>query len=220
MADQFKLPANFLSVAAPFGGKTTLNKYLLYEFCRKKRFNYGLVFTETPEDYNDIIQPEYICQFYSEERLNALMQLQVANADPAKPDKDPAKYPPAFVVFDDCLGFNFNSMPFTAFYANCRHKNISVFVSSQNLKSLKNTAIYKCSSYTFIFYQADQNNIKALFEYYSGGIWASYKALQQTIVQVCQDRTVLVVDNRETDPKKKLFKFRVPDKHRLTPIKF
>lgn len=109
MVDNLKLPANFLFVASPFMGKTTTKKYLLTTFALKGKFDRGIVITDTVEDYADIVPREYIHQFYDESLLDKLMQLQIVHAKPNLPETDPNKYPPAFVIFDDCVGFNFNS---------------------------------------------------------------------------------------------------------------
>ncbi len=199
MADKFSLPAIFLWLASPGSGKTHFIKYLITEFCKKKKFKYGLCFTNT-QDYDGFLSESYVHKMYDEKILMRLLALQKQN-----------NYPPCFIIFDDCLNFNFNTPFFARFISEYRHSNISLFFGVQHLHSLKSPLLYQCTSYVFIPHNDSKREIKIIYDQFGSGLWENQKKLQTTIETECKDYTNLIINTRESDKSKKLSKMKAPN---------
>lgn len=199
LSEYFILPAIFLFLASPGSGKTYFIKYLITEFCRKKKFRYGLVFTNT-DDYDKFLPDGYVHRIYNENILKKLIKLQRENGNA-----------PCFVVFDDCLSFNFNTPFFNRFISEYRHYNISIFIGVQHLLALKNPLIYQCATYVFIPHNDSKREIKIIYDQFGSGLWKSQKDLAANIDIQCKNYVNLVINTRETDKKKKLMTMKAPE---------
>lgn len=184
--NEFKTPSLFLMLGSPEAGKTNVICHLLYEMCKANKFDYGLVFTDSPQYYNKWLPEEYIHQLVDEKILKRLLKKQkdyfIANGE----------HPKAFLVFDDCMGYNFSTPFFKGLISAFRNYGLTIFFGVQWLTGLRQPLIYKCATYAFIFYQDDLKSIKVIHEHYGAGLWKKIEDLTSQIQTHCRDHNVLI----------------------------
>lgn len=214
MTKYLKVPANYLFCAQPRVGKTYNLQYILTKFCNSGMFSYGLVFTNT-DDYDEMFPKTYIHKRLEESKpviakLKKLIQIQRTQKEIN------GVMPNCFVVFDDCLDFNFNSPFFKRFISECvGHYNISTFIAVQHLLAIRNPVVYRSMTFAFIFYQDDDRTLKTLYNEYGGSLWNNHIEMKKTVIEQCQDKHVLIINVNESDAKKKIIRYKAPKFKRL-----
>ncbi len=155
--DNLDIPALILIVGAQGLGKSHLIRYLMNKM--RKKFDYGLVFTNTFFDDNpfDYIDAEYVHPEYDEDKLQNLMDIQAKLIEKGVKKN-------AFVIFDDCIDDpnQFNSPVLKRLCTQLRHYNITVIFSTQYCNALPSRMRTNAMS-VFMFYTDTKNNLEALY---------------------------------------------------------
>eukprot|EP01080_Neovahlkampfia_damariscottae_P004128 gene4128-gene7033 len=153
-----KIPNICYICAPPASGKTYFLKYLLSELFRQKKLKYGIIFS--PSKFTgsyDFLPKEYVHSKYDENILIKLFNMQVKTK--SNTDKNP---PPAFVVFDDCIGsVQFKSSKFEKIISLYRHPNITMIFITQHIYAVP-PLLRKCTRFFITFNVTDENTIDAI----------------------------------------------------------
>jgi hypothetical protein len=154
-------------------GKSYLTKYLIYDGYKNKRWDYIIVFTNTPSDYTYI--DKRFVRFYEEKELKRVLAIHKQS------------YPNLhiLIVFDDVLdsvkwGSNFIEGLITRF----RHYNdtkVSLLITTQHINKLP-PIIRANASYVVLFKIYTLNSLKAAYESYCSMLFnkiAEFKAFME-----------------------------------------
>ena len=215
----FNRPRNTILVGKKHSGKTNLTRYLLLNYSiQKKKFKFGIVFTNTKFDEEYIFMPdEYIIQGYDKPVfMNYIKQLE----DFSKKNK---KRPPSnFMVFDDLVGVLREDKEFINFICNHRHYSTSVFLSAQYLKKGIPTTMRECIDYGFFFNSKTEQTLKALYESF-GQLFGDYKTFRNIFMNNTKEKFQSILYRAEFDDIDNAYKkFKSPDmsKHKKIKIEF
>lgn len=194
------VPGLNIIAGAPNAGKSHLTKHLLWTECKKKTFDFGIVFTNTSfNQAYDFLPKKAIKSKYDPAIIKRVIEIQKAN-----PNSN------AFIIFDDCLGLTaFKTREFDSLMTEYRHLRLTIFICTQWINKIP-PIIRSCASMVFMFRQEMKRGIVALYESYGQSFdnekqWRSFmdKNLQQ-------EHTVLVCNPREPNKAKKYKVFRAP----------
>lgn len=192
-----KLPCVFLIAGAPGSGKSYLTKHLIYQYCKNRKFNHGLVITNT--SFNDgysFVPAKYVHSYYDEAVLQKFLDTQIESKEPA------------FLVLDDCLGkAQFNSKFFMSFITTYRHYNITVFLTTQYIYAIP-PVIRECCTYSYMFQQTTLRSNNALFETF-GQCFENMKEFKAFLAShITEEYGTVVCITQQGDKKKKYMKFK------------
>lgn len=177
-------------------GKSSLIKYLMR--MNKRKFDYGIVFTNTSFDRDDkasfnYIPKGFVHSEFSEDILIALMNKQ----------KDLIKNrikKEAFVILDDCLDRDmFNSKWFQRLATQLRHYHITAIISTQYPNALPPKYRTNCMS-TVIFRTNTNVALKALWESY--GQYYKFNEFRELVMKSTGNYQFLYYNKKESDPTK------------------
>lgn len=159
----FSKPQIILIVGRPESGKSYLSKMILDQGARKGYFNFGLIFSLTPdypaipekyvvEGHNDTVLQRYILQLDKWKKAN-------------KTKKNPKPVPPAnFLLWDDVLGSLKDSSVFQTFLPRFRHYGTTIILSTQSLSGKDiPTHFKKFMNFGFIFPVRDMGSLRAVY---------------------------------------------------------
>ena len=197
--DWMTTPSFTVLFAQPDSGKTHMIEFLIKQLWGEGRLQYGFVFSLTAKmngDYSYLPQ-KYIYPKYKNDTLRAILQHQASKGGP--------KAPPAFIIFDDCLGdTQFNSDAFTSFVSMYRHYNLTVFISTQYTNKVP-PIIRDCCTYAFIFKQGTVKSMKALYEAFGGLTFPKWEQWAQFVDEHTQDYEVLIYKKKARNVKTERF---------------
>ena len=184
--DWLTTPSICLFSAAPKSGKTYMIEFIIKTLWAEQRFSYGFIFSMTAlnnGDY-DYLPRRYIYGQYDDKKLGAIMQHQRNKGGP--------NAPPAFIVFDDCLGAaQFNSAVFTQLVTTYRHMNLTLFITTQYV--FKVPPVFRdCCTFAFIFKQGTMKSMKALWETFGSMFFSKYADWAKFVNRYTQKFGVLV----------------------------
>lgn len=195
-------------------GKSSLIKYLMY--MNRKKFNYGIVFTNTSFDRDDkgsfsYIPKQFIHSEFKEEILQTLMNKQ------AQLIKNRIKLE-AFVILDDCLDVEmFNSRWFKRLATQMRHYHITVIISTQYPNAIPPRYRANCMS-TVIFQTTMNTALRALWESY--GQKYSFTDFRALVMQSTGNYQFLYYNKKEIDPTRQYQAMKAPSKIKSFKIQF
>lgn len=146
-------------------GKSHLIRFIMQKY--RKKFNYGIVMSNTSFDTQDsgfnYIPQEFIYPEFSEEAITNLMNIQGKIVEKKGLDKTPH----SFIILDDCLydANQFNSPVLKKLCTQLRHFNITCIFSSQYCNAISSVIRANAMS-VFIFKSFTKRNTDSLFESY------------------------------------------------------
>ena len=197
----------------PNSGKSYLIKYLLTELFRHKKFKYGIVFCPTKFNGSyDFLPKEYIHSQYKENTLIKFYNLQI------KQHKDKGKAPPAFVVFDDCIGsVNFDSDIMKKLASTYRLSNMTLIFATQYIYRIP-TTIREWQLFFVTFKQTKVNSFKAIQETFISE--KSVKDVKEFINDVTKEKHNFILVNVLEDDENKYTIGKAPEKYKPFKIKY
>ena len=157
-------------------GKSWLIKYMMYKL--RKKFSYGLVFTNTFFDNKPFkyIPDLFVHPEYDEEKLIALMDLQAKLVEKGNIKE-------AFVIFDDCMDDpgQFKSLALKRLTTQCRHYHITVIFSTQYCNHLP--ARMRTNAMEIIIFSTDAKvALEALYNSY-GQKFENYNDFKKYVME-------------------------------------
>lgn len=186
-----EIPSLSIICASQGSGKSHLIRYLMYKL--RKKFSYGLVFTNTffDDDAYDFIPSKYVHPEYDEVALQKLMDIQAKLVDEGI-EKN------AFVIFDDCLDDpnEFKSLVLKRLTTQLRHYRITVIFSTQYCNSLPSRMRTNAMS-CFMFQTDTEVSLKALFNSY-GQKFDSFNDFRKFLMKNTGDFKFIYYNKLET----------------------
>lgn len=184
----FPVPGLYPIITAPGGGKTTLIQFELYKGAMSKSYDYAVVFTNTPSDYEHIIDSKYIRTQYTDKALAELLNFQKEQEEPGR----------MLLIFDDMVGaMNFNSPVVNMLVTQYRHYGIGVVIATQYCKKIPPTTRESCSR-CFILGLNTKESFKACFESF-GQSFSDLKVFQEYVRFNTMDHNFIVINNKSLD---------------------
>ena len=175
--DNFNLttPSLNIIVGAQGLGKSHLIKMIMHKL--RKKFDYGIVFTNTFFDNNPFpyIEDEYIHPEYNEKVLENLMDIQAKLIGEGKKKS-------AFVIFDDCIDDDkeFSSPTLKRLTTQLRHY-LTVIFSTQYCNAIP-SRMRTNAMCVFMFHTDTKNSLEALYNSY-GQAFETYNDFKKFILE-------------------------------------
>ncbi len=190
-----EVPSLIILNGSQGSGKSHVIRYILYTL--RKRFAYGLVFTNTffDGDAFDYIPKKYVHPQYDEEVLEKLMDIQQKLVEQDKIKE-------AFVIFDDCMDDpdEFKSSVLKRLTTQLRHYHITVIFSTQYVNQLP--ARMRTNAMAIIIFQTDTEiSLKALYQSY-GQKFDSFQDFKTYLMDNIGNYNFVYYKKNELNPKK------------------
>lgn len=189
-------PAITLLAASPGSGKSYCIRWMVYELFRRKKFDYGIVWSPTAHTGAYDYMPKNVYPIftlkrsraskdepyeYRNEELDLVMEYQRKNPKSR-----------AFLIFDDCLGsVKWQSQQMLNLITTYRHLRLTIFIATQYMYQIP-PFIRECSKFAVIFDQVQRRSIKAVYETFFGTM--EEHELRRWLEQYCQDYHFILVD--------------------------
>ncbi len=200
--DFLKMPGLWMLAAQPGSGKSYLIKYLMLTLARQKKFDYCMVVTDSPEDYEWIENDRYVHTIFDEKKLENLLRQQKQFIKEGRPKR-------AVLILDDVIGMiNWNSKLWKIMISNYRHYLLTIVLAPQYIKDVP-PRIRKCASNAFLFYQDDHLSRQALFDAY-GLCFGKLDPFVEFLNRNTQDYNVIIANTKERFKEKKYKQFKAP----------
>lgn len=192
---ELKIPGSFILCGSQGTGKSTLIHYMMYKL--RKKFKYGLVFTNTFFDNDPFpyIPKKYIHPEYSEEALTKLMDIQADLVAKKKINE-------CFVIFDDCINSNeqFKSDALIRLCTQLRHYHITLIMSTQYCNKLPGIMRTNCMG-VFIFKSDARLNLEAIYHEY-GQRFDTYNDFKEYVFKKLSEKYRFIYYNKFTEKTK------------------
>ena len=166
-------PGFLMNVSRQGGGKSHLDRYLMYE--NQRNFPWGVVFSKTVFDEENIpyIPLQYKHLGYQRDVLIGLMRLQLSYPKEIRPT--------GFIIFDDCItGTMWNDEVLQDAFTQMRHYHFFIIVCTQYLNKVP-PIIREQASDVALFHMETKRSMDAAFESY-GGDFEDIKDFRRFIV--------------------------------------
>ena len=170
-------------------GKTSAIEYILYK--NKKKFDYGLIFTNTffTDNSFSYIPNQYVHGEFSEEKLSNFMDIQ-SNLVKQGVKKN------AFLVLDDCLDDPgmWNSSVFKRLISQFRHYNITIIITTQYPQAIP--ARFRSGAFQILIFQnTTERAIRGLFESF-GQLFNLYNEFKNFVNQSTVNYQFIFINNK------------------------
>jgi hypothetical protein len=173
---EFKFPKHILISSLTGGGKTSIAKEIINN--NRKQFNNILVITgSTTDDYNGIIDRNWIVNVNNLKKIQKIIEVQ-------HHIKKKGGNMSMLIIFDDCIGsVNLYSGKFgemiTRLFSNGRHSNISLMIITQLITKVPPLVRENCSY--IIVGKSSKKSIETIFQYQTeydtmDELYSAYKA--------------------------------------------
>lgn len=203
-------------------GKSNLIKYLLYDNYKKKKFDYIIVITETPEDYNYIDrrfvhQPDLNTKKTKPDERDINLKRILYNHITYFKDKH------MMLVFDDVLGSqSFESPLILSLVTRFRHfygSQISIMISTQYINCIP-PKVREMAFYVFLFKMDTHNSIDASYKSYTAAYFKNLNEWKDFMNQNTGNHQFIFIDNHtiDTNVSKKLQILKAPSPDQMKHI--
>lgn len=191
LTEFFQTPCLTLCVARSGSGKTTLLKYILYNLLRARKFDFGVVFSQTaPTGEWDILPEHLVFEQWNPEAIQRLIALQKAYLERHGRPR------PVFVLLDDVLGeVNLQDQVFTRLATCGRHWGISVFLNVQKLTKVVPTVIRDNAKYIIVFQTENEKTLKPIYEEFASGFKPTFAEFKQWFAANIHSYRAFVINN-------------------------
>lgn len=142
----------------------------------------------------DFLPSKYIYEFYEENALIKLMNLQIEQ-------KKKGSTKNCFVIFDDCIGtIDFNSQVLRRLFTTYRQYNIQLIFTTQYIYAIP-PILRSCIIYFITFNQQQKRSVQAIFETFMTE-FENYDECKRFIYENCQDYFILI---KTQEPKERKY---------------